>query len=100
MFDRSSKDIFLESVYPSTKKTFSYMIKVSNPKRGGFMKGFNTMNYSLERAVLSLPEIVRGKWRVEKSSDYSVTLVREKKDKKNELKSEFLVVYASYVLNL
>lgn len=64
------------------------------------MKGFNTMNFSLERAVLSLPEIVRGKWKAHKSSDYSVTLVREKKDKKNELKSEFLVVYASYVLNL
>ncbi len=55
----------------------------------------NHTNCVLERAVLSLPEFSNKGWKADSSTDYSVTLTREKKDTTEEV-----VVYASYVMKL
>lgn len=52
-------------------------------------------NFELENAVLSMPEFQNKDWVVQNATDYSVTLMRNKKDK-----TEKIVVYASYTLKL
>ena len=54
---------------------------------------YQRCNVELERAVLNLPEFQNKGWLVQDSTDYSVTLTREKKDSREEV-----VVYASYVM--
>ena len=56
---------------------------------------YKRCNVELERAVFSLPEFQNKGWLVQDSTDYSVTLTREKKDTTEEV-----VVYASYVMKL
>ena len=54
---------------------------------------YQRCNPELEKAVLSLPEFQNKGWLVQDSTNYSVTLTREKKDTTEEV-----VVYASYVM--
>ena len=56
---------------------------------------YKRCNVELERVVLGSPEFQNKGWLVQDSTNYSVTLTREKKDTTEEV-----VVYASYVMKL
>lgn len=61
------------------------------------MRNWNKWDFELEQAVLTLPEFLNKNWKVQTSTDYSVTLKRNKKEKEKETTEE-VVVYASYVM--
>lgn len=56
---------------------------------------YKKCNVDLERAVLTLPEFLNKGWLVQDSTDYSVTLTKNKNDK-----TEKVTVYSSYLVNL
>jgi len=51
-----------------------------------------TYNYEYERMVLSSPEFLNKGYIVKSSNDYSVTLIKQNKDKTEEI-----IIYASYM---
>lgn len=54
-----------------------------------------TYNYEYERMVLSSSEFLNKGYTVKSSNDYSVTLIKQNKDKTEEI-----IIYASYLVDL